>query len=138
MEKDAATRRREGIELERAARDAVNVGADSPLDLVAESIWDAVSDAVFASITSPEFAARLDHHGLALVPVCREVPEAPLAWSEDAIELMGYRSTVVDCLNHIHDLWKRAYTAGWQAAHASEAAVAPPLASGSYSTGGES
>lgn len=111
-------RQRAGYQLETDAKDAVNLGEDSPLDLLAEALWSVVGDTVHSAIRADNFQALLREHRLAVVPLCDGVPEPPLQWLEDALDLMGYHGQVHDVVNHAHDLWVSAWQAGHHAHHA--------------------
>ncbi|MEU4513117.1 hypothetical protein AB0G05_26785 [Nonomuraea wenchangensis] len=98
---------------DRASRD----GTASPYDLVADALFYAFADQMYAALSSPDFAQELQERGLRVGPALDE-GEPPVAPDEWAHEVLGFGDpdgTPVDPIELIDELYAQAWRAGWEA-----------------------
>lgn len=87
----------------------------SPFDALAETLWRLVGDELCTALTSPSFESALRRARIAVTPACDGVPEPPEDWVSDGLDLLGGGdAAIVDPGEHLDELWRVAYEAGWQ------------------------
>lgn len=119
---------RDLVEIDRRARQQVSnrsghrVGHPdaNPYDLVADAVMEAVGDAVFAGLASPDFREALRVRGLTLMPTPPQAPPAPADWADKALDLMGAYGNLADPLSVVDELWETAWQCGHTAALTAE------------------
>ncbi|WP_433513834.1 hypothetical protein ACQP2T_61520 [Nonomuraea sp. CA-143628] len=89
----------------------------SPYDLVADATFHALADALYATISSPDFAHRLQERGLRVGPALDEgePPVAPDEWAQDVLGFGDPDGTPTDPIELIDRLYAEAFRAGWEA-----------------------
>jgi hypothetical protein len=95
-----------GVRRRLAARASHDETA-SPYDLVPDALFHAFADELYAALSSPDFAHRLQERGLRLGPACDEgvPPEAPDEWAHDVLSFGDPDSNPVEPIEEI----------GWEA-----------------------
>ncbi|MEU4231120.1 hypothetical protein AB0F17_43085 [Nonomuraea sp. NPDC026600] len=105
-----------GLRRRLAAR-ASHDDTASPYDLVADALFHAFADQMYAALSSPDFAYRLQERGLRIGPALDEgvPPEAPDEWANDVLGFGDPDGSPVDPIELIDRLYADAWTAGWEA-----------------------
>lgn len=112
-----------GVQSRLAARTSDDDAA-SAYDLVADALFHAMSDQLYAAIASPDFAYRLQQRGLRVGPALDEgdPPAPPAEWAMTVLEFSDPDSELVEPIELIDRLYAEAWQAGWEA----HAAAPPP------------
>lgn len=89
----------------------------SPYDLVADATFYAIADALYAALSSPDFAHELQERGLRVGPALDEgvPPVAPDEWAQDVLMFGDPDGTPTDPIELIDRLYGDAWRAGWEA-----------------------
>ncbi|MFI6536677.1 hypothetical protein ACIBHY_29795 [Nonomuraea sp. NPDC050547] len=101
----------------RLARRASHDETASPYDLVADALFHAFADEMYAALSSPDFTHRLQERGLRIGPALDEgvPPEAPDEWAHEMLGFGDPDGTPVEPIELIDSLYAEAWRAGWEA-----------------------